>query len=143
MTWVRNECNPILRFFIPVFLSSVFFLYWIRTYTQISTWCSPVRYPCFLIEWIFYWIEYSQFQNVESYFELNFVRKQKIESTFELNVVEKWKLNKCLNWIRWKTEKWINVWIEFHWKQDKLTHFILNHNRLFKLNNLLNWIFMK
>ena len=22
---------------------------------------SPVRYPCFLIEWIFHWIEYSQF----------------------------------------------------------------------------------
>ena len=82
-------------------------------------WVSPVRYPCFLIEWIFYWIEYSQFQNFEWYFELNFVRKLNIESTFELNVVEKWKLNKCLNWIRRKTEKWINVWIEFHWKQDK------------------------
>ena len=25
---------------------------------------SPVRYPCFLIEWIFYWIEYSQFHNL-------------------------------------------------------------------------------
>ena len=26
---------------------------------------SPVRYPCFLIEWIFHWIEYSQFHNFE------------------------------------------------------------------------------
>ena len=46
---------------------------------------SPVRYPCFLIEWIYHWIENSQFQHFEETFELNFVRKQKIESTFELN----------------------------------------------------------
>ena len=38
-------------------------------------WASGERYPCFLIEWIFYWIESSQIKNVEKIFELNFLGK--------------------------------------------------------------------
>ena len=37
---------------------------------------SGLRYPGFLIEWIFCWIESSQ---IESIFELNFPRKKFIE----------------------------------------------------------------
>ena len=51
--------------------------------------CSGVRYPGFLIEWIFYWIESSQIKNFESIFELNFPGKKIIEYFFELNIPEK------------------------------------------------------
>ena len=37
------------------------------------------RYPGFLIEWIFYWIESSQIKNFEWIFELNFLGKKIIE----------------------------------------------------------------
>ena len=47
------------------------------------------RYPGFLIEWIFYWIESSQIKNFESIFELNFPGKKIIEYFFELNIPEK------------------------------------------------------
>ena len=40
---------------------------------------SGVRYPGFLIEWIFYWIESSQIKIFESIFELNFPGKKVIE----------------------------------------------------------------
>jgi hypothetical protein len=45
---------------------------------------SGVRYPGFLIEWIFYWIESSQIKKFESIFELKI-----IEHFFELNIPEK------------------------------------------------------
>ena len=51
--------------------------------------CSGVRYPGFLIEWIFYWIESSQIKNFKSIFELNFPGKKIIEYFFELNIPEK------------------------------------------------------
>ena len=50
---------------------------------------SGVRYPGFIIEWIFYWIESSQIKNFESIFELNFPGKKIIEYFFELNIPEK------------------------------------------------------
>ena len=53
-----------------------------------KTGSSGVRYPGFLIEWIFYWIELSQIKNFESIFELNFPGKKIIEYFFELNIHE-------------------------------------------------------
>ena len=40
---------------------------------------SGLRYPGFLVEWIFCWIESSQFQIFESFFDLNFPGKKMIE----------------------------------------------------------------
>ena len=72
----------------PKYLNALLELHW----TQWAEWtlkkwpcCSPDRYPRFLIEWIFCWIECSQFQS--------------FESIFELNLAEKMILNNLLNWI--------------------------------------------
>ena len=47
------------------------------------------RYPGFLIEWIFCWIESSKIKNFESIFELIFPGKKIIEYFFELDIPEK------------------------------------------------------
>ena len=54
---------------------------------------------------------------------LNWILLETKELIQLLNWILLIKLNKYLNWIRCKTEKWINVWIEFRWKQDKWTHY--------------------
>ena len=71
------------------------------------------RYPCFVIEWIYCWIESCQIQHFESNFELNFFANFWIEYFFELQIFE---LNIFLNWI-----------------------FL----QIFELNIFLNWIFLK
>ena len=48
-------------------------------------WQSHYQYLCFQIEWIFCWIQYSQFQSFEYNFESNFTGTFCIEFCVELN----------------------------------------------------------
>ena len=87
---------------------------------------SGVRYPGFLIEWIFCWIEPSQIQNFESIFELNFPGKKIIECFSKLNIPEKMILNNPLNWIlswnEWMNHSWIDI-CHFWWKVPFFVYF--------------------
>ena len=53
--------------------------HWLNDWLFIDRSFSGVRYPGFLIEWIFYWIESRQIKIFESIFELNFLGKKIIE----------------------------------------------------------------
>ena len=66
--------------------SDLYIKWWGRVHSPLPRWpqikasySSGVRYPGFLIEWIFYWIESSQIKIFESFFELNILRKRIIE----------------------------------------------------------------
>ena len=128
------------------------------------------RYPGFLIEWIFYWIESSQIKNFESIYELNFPGKKLIEYFFELNIPEKMILNNPLNWILLQNE-WmnhiLNQYLPFLMKSPLFCLFLtlfgtfpirpvsmipwllnwiifwIESADFFELNDILNWILGK
>ena len=81
------------------------------------------RYPRFLIEWIYCWIESCQFQHFESNFELNFFEFNNVlnwilSKIFLLNILLNWilsqnfLLNFLLNWIGLKNWKSVVFWID-------------------------------
>ena len=86
-------------------------------------WPRGERYPRFLIEWIYCWIESCQFQHFESNFELNFFELNNVlnwilSKIFLLNILLNWilsqnfLLNFLLNWIGLKNWKSIVFWID-------------------------------
>ena len=91
--------------------------------TFISSQVRGERYPRFLIEWIYCWIESCQFQHFESNFELNFFEFNNVlnwilSKIFLLNILLNWilsqnfLLNFLLNWIGLKNWKSIVFWID-------------------------------
>ena len=84
--------------------------FWTRIISQIAydTNRRGERYPHFLIEWIYCWIESCQFQHFESNFELICLKVFLIEKFFELNFLNFIELNLA---DRPKMNCILNIWI--------------------------------
>ena len=82
----ENEYPSRTQLSVCPFIFSPFFPIWdMKMVLCVGSWgcgSSPDGYPSFLIEWIFCWIEYSQFQSFDLNGWIEFVRKQYFSSKY-------------------------------------------------------------